>query len=380
MQINRHNYEEWFLDYHDRNLNEQQVADLLLFLEENPDLKPEFDVQFENIALKAPNVQFGKKLNLKKEESLINEKNLEEFIIAKHEGLLSHVELNTLELFISSSEAHKKADQLYAKVYLQKTNAIRFPNKNRLKRRAAFVIPMYVRMASAAAILLLLTLAYLLKPKVDKVHLANEEKPKTEIDSKILPENMEQNIANEQVENQNMEIEEPEKEILDNKIESTPQENIASNNKKPKSNKPKLSKDELNNLEEQFAANPIKPKAENILKEDEPLVEENKVAIASLATDVADVPSKKNTGKVADNNDAIGIWDYAGMRFKEDVLKEENVSDGKIRENDVAKAVVASVGKIAPKKVAFTDDSEKNKINYGIQIGKFGFSRTTDRN
>jgi len=237
-----------------------------------------------------------------------------------------------------------------------------------------------MRMASAAAILLLLTLAYLLRPKVGNVHFANEEKPKTEIDSKILPENLEQNMANIQIENQDDKNVEPHKESIDNKLESMPQENIAANNKKPKSKKSKFSKDDHNNLEEQFAANTDKPKAENILKEDEPLLEENKVAIASLATDVAELPTKKSTGKVEDNNDAIDIWDYAGMRFKEDVLKEENVSDGKIRENDIAKAVVASVGKIAPKKVAFTDDSEKNKINYGIQIGKFGFSRTTGRN
>lgn len=50
MNINSHNYEAFFLDYHEGNLSPQQVADLLLFLEQHPGLKQDFD-SFENIRL-----------------------------------------------------------------------------------------------------------------------------------------------------------------------------------------------------------------------------------------------------------------------------------------------------------------------------------------
>ena len=42
MEINRQNYEQYFIDYLDGKLNEKQVGILMSFLEFNPDLKVEF--------------------------------------------------------------------------------------------------------------------------------------------------------------------------------------------------------------------------------------------------------------------------------------------------------------------------------------------------
>ena len=50
MTINKHNYEAYFLDYHEGNLTPQEVADLLLFVEQHPELKDEFE-SFENVTL-----------------------------------------------------------------------------------------------------------------------------------------------------------------------------------------------------------------------------------------------------------------------------------------------------------------------------------------
>ena len=63
--INRSNYEVWFIDYADGKLSHEHVAELLLFLEENPDLKNEFGF-FEPVELPVDKVEFPFKENLKK--------------------------------------------------------------------------------------------------------------------------------------------------------------------------------------------------------------------------------------------------------------------------------------------------------------------------
>ena len=42
--INRNNYEAFLLDYVEQNLTAELVAELMLFLEQNPDLKAELEV------------------------------------------------------------------------------------------------------------------------------------------------------------------------------------------------------------------------------------------------------------------------------------------------------------------------------------------------
>ena len=43
MQIDRSNYEIWFTDWLDGNLNSLQVEQLKLFLDKNPDLREELN-------------------------------------------------------------------------------------------------------------------------------------------------------------------------------------------------------------------------------------------------------------------------------------------------------------------------------------------------
>jgi len=66
--INRSNYEVWFIDYADGQLSPDQVAEMLLFLEENPDLKNEFSL-FEQVTLPVDTVEFAFKKSLKKNKA-----------------------------------------------------------------------------------------------------------------------------------------------------------------------------------------------------------------------------------------------------------------------------------------------------------------------
>ena len=89
MTIKKHNYEAYFLDYHEGNLTPQEVADLLLFVEQHPELKDEFE-SFENVTLEDYSTpSFENKDILKKE---INKENIEEYFIKDVEGVITSTE------------------------------------------------------------------------------------------------------------------------------------------------------------------------------------------------------------------------------------------------------------------------------------------------
>ena len=79
--INKNNYEAWFLDYSEGNLNQEQIAELLLFVENNPELKETFN-EFEIIPLNSSaSLSSNEKNDLKKSELLSDLSINEELII-----------------------------------------------------------------------------------------------------------------------------------------------------------------------------------------------------------------------------------------------------------------------------------------------------------
>ena len=65
MNINKNNFEGWFLDYYEGTLTAEQVAELFLFLEKNPELKNEFE-SFALITLPDSQEVFAEKNALRK--------------------------------------------------------------------------------------------------------------------------------------------------------------------------------------------------------------------------------------------------------------------------------------------------------------------------
>jgi hypothetical protein len=68
MEISRQNYEQYFIDYLDGKLDENQVEVLMSFLEFNPDLKEEF-ADIEKMCLAPDDIKFSGKPNLLKSET-----------------------------------------------------------------------------------------------------------------------------------------------------------------------------------------------------------------------------------------------------------------------------------------------------------------------
>lgn len=130
MTINKNNYEAYFLDYHEGNLTPQEVADLLLFVEQHPELKEEFE-SFENVKLEDYSIPvFENKAFLKKE---ITSKNIDDYIIKEVEGVISPAEKALLYNYIKQ-HPHLSADlELFRKTKLSADSSLVFGNKNRLK-------------------------------------------------------------------------------------------------------------------------------------------------------------------------------------------------------------------------------------------------------
>ncbi len=140
MKINRDNYEAYFLDYHEGQLSPEMVEEVLLFAEQNPDLKTFLD-EFEAISLQAdPDVVFENKSSIRKNHifatSQVNELNYEEYLLNETEGLLNAEEISAIEEFISINPQFEKERRLYALAHLSVDDNFVFEAKESLKIRA----------------------------------------------------------------------------------------------------------------------------------------------------------------------------------------------------------------------------------------------------
>ncbi len=200
MEISRLNYEVFFIDYFDGSLSEEQVSSLMLFLEQNPDLKAEFD-GFENIELKNDNtVTFPNKELLKVPEETvlpITETNFEWFCIAHYEKDLSLEQEVALVNFLKENPDKQKDFNQYSKTILEADKNIVFEKPERLKHHFAapyFAVKQLWSYASAAAVVFIIAGLFFLMPRqTSEIEMAitkdiNKSIPEATIDDTIETE------------------------------------------------------------------------------------------------------------------------------------------------------------------------------------------------
>lgn len=167
MSINRNNYEIYFLDYRENQLTPGEVADLMLFLEQNQDLKSEFD-EFENISINPDeNITYKSKESLKKQVVTnvndINTENYEKYFIASIENELKLNQAEDLRIFLQKNTYLVKEYELFKRSILTPDKSIAFPDKSSLYKKAAIIYwkPALYYAISAAAVILLFFSIYL---------------------------------------------------------------------------------------------------------------------------------------------------------------------------------------------------------------------------
>lgn len=176
MKLDRTTYEIYLIDYLDGKLDAIEVSELLLFLEQNPDLKEEFD-GLADISLTKENEtgNFDASV-LKKPEYNAAGKNYETLLVAELEGDISPNQQKELsQAFALYPELKKDAD-LFAQTRLQPDLTITFKNKSRLKVFA--IQPYYKTIIRVAAVLLLISFAgiYFSKKEQQNNHTASNHR------------------------------------------------------------------------------------------------------------------------------------------------------------------------------------------------------------
>lgn len=191
MEIDINNYESILVDYFDGNLNALEVAEVLLFLEQHPEIKTEFEALGTLPIAENITVDYDFKTNLKKlnaHQSLAN-KSFNELIIAQIEGDCSEKENVIINEIIDENTSLIKLRNIFQLTKLLPDLSISYPSKQALKRKEAVVFYLNKRFAAAAALLLLASLVFLMyknaSNKIDEFKIAQSQiKPKEIIQGK----------------------------------------------------------------------------------------------------------------------------------------------------------------------------------------------------
>lgn len=154
MKLDRTTYEIYLMDYLDGRLDAVEVSELLLFLEQNPDLKEEFEGVASVRIPEGPVSRFDSS-SLKKASYEQVKGTFDELLVAQMEGDLTAGDEARL------SAAFKLYPQLlddrraFALTRMEPDLSVRFERKSQLK--VFTLAPYYKRMAGVAAAILLLT-------------------------------------------------------------------------------------------------------------------------------------------------------------------------------------------------------------------------------
>lgn len=99
--INRHNYEEFFLLYADKELSAEERIAVELFVEQNSDLSTEFEMINQSILSTDEHILFNHKADLYRTENLIiNNANYENYFLLYIDNELSQTERESVEKFV----------------------------------------------------------------------------------------------------------------------------------------------------------------------------------------------------------------------------------------------------------------------------------------
>ncbi len=159
MDINRDNYEAYFLDFAEGNLSPAQEEILHRFLKFNPDLNEELQ-SFKILSVTPGEIVFPGKDKLRKEipgkDDSVSEQNFEMHCIAYLEGDLTQIQRSEFESFLEKNPEMTGVLNTFKFTFIPAENIV-YPGKARLKhdRSRIFYLRLLVPLAAAAAIAVL---------------------------------------------------------------------------------------------------------------------------------------------------------------------------------------------------------------------------------
>ena len=156
MNINRHNYEEYFILYMDNELSSDDRRLVEAFVQQHPDLKEELDILLQYKLSPDASVVFQGKEELMKVngDTPVTPANYEEWLVLYADNELSAAQRRVVDQFIEATPAAKQELNLLMKAKLQPEEIV-FAGKDSLYRTEERVRRVPVWRIAAAAILIL---------------------------------------------------------------------------------------------------------------------------------------------------------------------------------------------------------------------------------
>lgn len=155
MKINRNNYEPFFIDYLDGNLDEKEVDDFLEFIQDNPDLKTELELA-KPVQIEPETKIFNGKEKLFKELYDL-EPEFNRAAVERLEGDLSENEKEAFDAYLLSHPEKQKDFAQFNKTKLQADKSIFFNKKHKLFHKSFGKTVLLWSMRAAAILVLALS-------------------------------------------------------------------------------------------------------------------------------------------------------------------------------------------------------------------------------
>lgn len=185
MKITRENYEPFFLDYLEGNLDKLLVDDFIEFLQQNPDLKEELQL-FEAVTIPTDKLEFAAKDKLYRNE-YDQPEIFERTAIAWLEGDLDEQEAARFMEYIEKNPKSKSELKRFEATRLVPDLSVTFANKEKLYRQPVIRPILFWAMRVAAVLLIALAL-WNLWPS-DTVEIINQPVISELQPDNIIPEN-----------------------------------------------------------------------------------------------------------------------------------------------------------------------------------------------
>jgi hypothetical protein len=341
MDINRSNYEIWFTDWLDGNLNSLQKEELSGFLDLNPDLKEELN-DLTKISLSVPGYSFHSKEDLKKSPEEISVSQFEYLSAAYLENDLTETHKSEIAGIIEKDSEKKKIFELINKTRLTPPDIV-FRNKKRLLKitPAQKIFRLSLIGLSAAAAVILIFVTYFSSPA--NINIINTKEAEVIAPLKELQNSLQENT----------------KETV-----AVPVKNIISGLEK---NKKAL---------ENIAHNSHVPVADPLLENKADTLTEYKNSGFSISmihsfkfsgisqqTDNYTLTASNIVVKEAMSDEDEGrskIGRYIAKTFREKILKEKTPADVPLKGYEIAEAGVTGINKLFGWEMALDKKNDEN--------------------
>ena len=349
-KINKENYEAFLIDYLDGNLNDEMKLMLENFLDDNPEIKAEFE-EFENISLAPINIAFENKAMLKQDKS---EAYFDALIIDDVEGKITNSDKRELESVLKTDSTLTKKHLQYSKTKLIPDLSIVYSAKESLKQKTK-IYTLYYYAASVAAILLLFVSFY----------NGNE---KTTGNS-VIAKSSEKGIRIKEQQN----IKAVEEVVIPNKT-------IIYNNLAVQSSPPVKKEKKFEVEKREIMEQPIKTNNEapvQLIVEEKPTIKEELQPQVQdtlpLQSDVEEFENIASLDQVPVKREQEFLT--VGQALKEKFFKKN--AKQKMNEADYAEAFKENLAKNNAKVGFEKKEISENAMAYTFTAGKFSISRTT---